>query len=152
MLEQLVLGLHLFSFHDGSMVQEQYHCQHGNWYADKKARCTTTKTSREPNDFNPGLYVRHAPSGFGAGWVRNNSEGHESFHVDWTHNVWRNLDLTIGAATGYERAEVIPVVAPSLFFKAVENSAYSAGGRIVYLPGIKGARDAIHITTEFKWK
>ena len=147
MLDQLILGLHLVSVHDGSIHHEQ--CQQMHYVMqghkpvpDKHYKPVCTSTEETPNNTNPGVYVRHT-SGFGIGYVKN-SERNDSFHVDWTRNVWKNLDITIGGATGYERANIVPIVAPSLRFKVDKLTT-----RLVYLPGMKGSRDALHLAVEF---
>lgn len=152
MLDQLILGLHLLSVHDGNSEASVKQCETKYWAADKHGKqhevpCGTRVLRPAVNNENLGVYARHKPTGFGIGYVHRNSEGNESFHVDWTHNVWKNLDLTLGGATGYERASVVPVVAPSLRFGVTDKW----GARVVYLPGLKGARDALHLTAEYSF-
>jgi len=109
MFEGLILGLHLLSFH---------------------------APAKDFNNVNPGFYIR-ANNGFTAGAFYN-SERHTSVYAGVTH-AFGPVDLTFGLITGYRRAKVLPMLAPSYKLnKAV---------RIVVLPSPEAV--AVHLTMEF---
>lgn len=95
------------------------------------------------NDVNPGLYVNH--DGYTAG-VYYNSERHVSAYAGYTVGTGP-IDWTLGAITGYDRAKVLPLIAPSVKI----NFTDSVGGRLVLLPNpFKPKESALHFTLEFK--
>ena len=57
--------------------------------------------ARNFNNVNPGLYVRHTPTGFTAG-AYYNSVRKPSAYVGHT-SQWAGFDVTVGVVTGYER-------------------------------------------------
>jgi len=84
----------------------------------------------------PGLYFR-AADGLTAG-VYANSEGGRSAYVGqtWKSGPWA---LTVGAVTGYRRAKVLPMLAPSYRF--------ASGARLSVIPNPWGST-ALHLSWE----
>lgn len=94
------------------------------------------------NNFNPGVYVNH--DGW-TGGVYYNSERRVSAYAGYTFATGP-LDWTLGAITGYERARVLPLVAPSVAF----NFTPEVAGRVVLLPNpFKPKESALHFTLEW---
>lgn len=102
------------------------------------------------NNRNPGIYLTGEVSGLSTSysqwangrWVAGtyyNSERKESFYVGRILPVFDNLDVVVGAITGYKAYAVMPMVVPSVHFRVVGN--WSA--RIHYLP--KVASDGAHV-------
>ena len=93
----------------------------------------------------PGLYVR-LPGGFTAGAYRN-SEARGTVYAGWTFETAdRHLALTLGAATGYSTAPVVPLAVPSVRIGLA--GGFSA--RLAYLPKpptYRGAH-ALHLALE----
>ena len=89
-----LIGLHALTWHAPACYDD-----HGRCIAYRKA---TT-----------GIYAR-APSGLTFGGYTN-SYGRSSAYAGWT---WETADkrfaLTAGAVTGYERAALLPLLAPSV--------------------------------------
>ena len=86
MLEGLILGAHLMSYHDSGHF----------------------------NNVNPGLYL-HLESGITAGTYYN-SERRQSQYAGYTFKPFDalpHLDVTVGAVTGYKRKRVSPLFIPS---------------------------------------
>lgn len=94
LIEGLVLGLHLASWHSAPSLES----------------------------VNPGLYVRHE-SGFTAGAFRN-SYRRESAYAGWTFETAdRRFALTAGAVTGYPARRVLPLLVPSVRLGLTERVA-----------------------------
>lgn len=99
--------------------------------------------ARDFNNFNPGIYYR-TDSNWQAG-VLYNSERHVSFYGAKILQRGR-FALALGAITGYERAKVVPLVAPS--FAVIESPEFTA--RILYLPKVESTgAHALHLVVEF---
>jgi hypothetical protein len=99
------------------------------------------------NNDNPGLYIRSA-DGWTAGTYRN-SERRQSTYAGRTLSTHLGshveASLTLGAITGYRRAEVLPLVVPSLRIGS------DIGLRIAYLPPIeKTGSHVVHIAAEWR--
>jgi len=101
------------------------------------------------NDFenvNPGLSVRlHNGATFGA---YRNSIGRLSAYAGWTWDTdfhgWRPA-ITAGVVTGYERADVMPLLVPSISTPAVDGFR----ARFTFVPQIeKGGASAVHLSIE----
>jgi len=90
------------------------------------------------NNVNPGVFYR-TDSGWTAG-AYHNSVSKLSVYAGRTWGYGR-LGLTLGLATGYPLAPVVPVIAPSVYI--------GAGFRVVGLPPVKGvASGVLHLTWE----
>lgn len=84
----------------------------------------------------PGLYAR-SPDGWTFGAYRNSQRGSSAyFGHTWERN---GFALTLGAVTGYARADVLPMVVPSYRFKS--------GIRLSLIPNPFGA-SALHLSFE----
>lgn len=125
MSSTLILGLHLATAHFGAPA------------------------GAELTGANPGIYLRTG-AGLTAGHYRN-SHGRPSTYAGWT---WATADgrwsLTAGAVTGYPRARVSPLLAPSLRLPLPGDSGLAA--RITYLPKphSHGAH-GLHLSMEQAW-
>ncbi len=103
---------------------------------------------RQFNNTNPGMYLK-LDNGLTAGWYRNSERGHSQY-IGWTGTLWQitnsvSLEVTAGAITGYRRADVLPLLVPSL--RIGELNAV----RITLAPPIgKGASTALHLSIERK--
>jgi len=93
----------------------------------------------EWNNSNPGLYVMADVKGpafltgtYAAGTYFN-SERKQSVYVARVFNVVGPLDVAIGAITGYKRASVMPLVAPSVKLPI----AYGFAARVFVLPKVE---------------
>lgn len=90
-------------------------------------------------DLNPGAYAQCDRAAAGA---FRNSEGRLSA---WAGAHWARVlgpvDLTIGAATGYRRAPVVPLVVPSILLGPL---------RLTLLPPIKRTVGGIHAGLEVR--
>lgn len=65
------------------------------------------------NNVNPGIYGRW-DNGFTAGTYYN-SERRQTFYAGWTFaDSSDTFAVTVGAATGYMRASVVPILVPSV--------------------------------------
>ena len=96
--------------------------------------------ARSFNDANPGMYYIH-DNGATVGTYYN-SERRQSVYAGWTWDSgpWR---LQVGAITGYERRDVLPMIVPSV--------ALGYGFRLVVLPKIeRGGSTVIHLMYERK--
>ena len=96
--------------------------------------------AKQYNNFNPGAYYIHS-SGATIGTYYN-SERHQSVYAGWTwdYGPWR---LQAGAITGYRRAAVLPLIAPSV--------SLGYGFRLTVLPKVeRGGASVIHLTWEIK--
>ena len=96
--------------------------------------------AKQYNNFNPGAYYIHS-SGATIGTYYN-SERRQSVYAGWTwnHGPWR---LQAGAITGYRRAAVLPLIAPSV--------SLGYGFRLTVLPKVERRGSAVvHLTWEMK--
>ena len=92
------------------------------------------------NNANPGVYYIHS-SGATVGTYYN-SERRQSVYAGWTwdYGPWR---LQAGAITGYRRAAVLPLIAPSV--------SLGYGLRLTVLPKVERRGSAVvHLTWEMK--
>lgn len=96
--------------------------------------------AKDYNNFNPGAYYIHS-SGATIGTYYN-SERRQSVYAGWTwdYGPWR---LQAGAITGYRRAAVLPLIAPSV--------SLGYGFRLTVLPKVeRRGSAAVHLTWEMK--
>ena len=96
--------------------------------------------AKQYNNFNPGAYYIHS-SGATIGTYYN-SERRQSVYAGWTwdYGPWR---LQAGAITGYRRAAVLPLIAPSV--------ALGYGFRLTVLPKVeRRGSSVVHLTWEMK--
>ena len=96
--------------------------------------------AKQYNNFNPGAYYIHS-SGATVGTYYN-SERRQSVYAGWTwdYGPWR---LQAGAITGYRRADVLPLIAPSV--------SLGYGFRLTVLPKVERRGSAVvHLTWEMK--
>ena len=96
--------------------------------------------AKQYNNFNPGAYYIH--SGGATIGTYYNSERRQSVYAGWTwdYGPWR---LQAGAITGYRRAAVLPLIAPSV--------SLGYGFRLTVLPKIeRGGSSVVHLMWETK--
>ena len=96
--------------------------------------------AQQYNNFNPGAYYIHS-SGATLGTYYN-SERRQSVYAGWTwdYGPWR---LQAGAITGYRRAAVLPLIAPSV--------SLGYGFRLTVLPKVeRGGSSVLHLMYERK--
>ena len=96
--------------------------------------------AKQYNNANPGAYYIHS-SGATIGTYYN-SERRQSVYAGWTRDYgpWR---LQAGAITGYRRAAVLPLIAPSV--------SLGYGFRLTVLPKVERRGSAVvHLTWEMK--
>lgn len=96
--------------------------------------------AQDYNNFNPGAYYIH-DNGATVGTYYN-SERRQSVYAGWTwdYGPWR---LQAGAITGYRRAAVLPLIAPSV--------SLGYGFRLTVLPKVeRRGSAAVHLTWEMK--
>ena len=96
--------------------------------------------AKQYNNANPGAYYIHS-SGATIGTYYN-SERRQSVYAGWTwgYGPWR---LQAGAITGYRRATVLPMIAPSV--------SLGYGFRLTVLPKVERRGSAVvHLTWEMK--
>ena len=96
--------------------------------------------AKQYNNRNPGVYYIHS-SGATIGTYYN-SERRQSVYAGWTwdYGPWR---LQAGAITGYRRAAVLPLIAPSV--------SLGYGLRLTVLPKVERLGSAVvHLTWEMK--
>ena len=96
--------------------------------------------ARAYNNANHGVYYIHS-SGATVGTYYN-SERRQSVYAGWTwdYGPWR---LQAGAITGYRRAAVLPLIAPSV--------SLGYGFRLTVLPKVERRGSAVvHLTWEMK--
>ena len=96
--------------------------------------------ARAYNNANPGAYYIHS-SGATVGTYYN-SERRQSVYAGWTwdYGPWR---LQAGAITGYRRAAVLPLIAPSV--------SLGYGFRLTVLPKVeRRGSSVVHLTWEMK--
>ena len=106
------------------------------------------------NDTNPGVYARWS-NGLTVGTFHN-SERAQSVYAAWSHD-WPvveaagaslNAGITLGAVTGYQRAPLLPLVAPSLRLGIGQH----AGLRATFLFNpTKGGAHAVHLSAEWSF-
>ena len=102
----------------------------------------------EWNNVNPGIYYRHESPD----WYKNvvvgtyyNSERRQSAYAGVVYPLTDNIDVTVGAITGYKRAPVLPLVVPSFHF----NVSGPWDARIHYLPKVeKSGAHVLHLSIE----
>ena len=96
--------------------------------------------AKQYNNFNPGAYyIRSSGATIGTYY---NSERRQSVYAGWTwdYGPWR---LQAGAITGYRRAAVLPLIAPSV--------SLGYGFRLTVLPKVERRGSAVvHLTWEMK--
>ena len=96
--------------------------------------------AKQYNNFNPGVYYIHSSSATIGTYY--NSERRQSVYAGWTwdYGPWR---LQAGAITGYRRAAVLPLIAPSV--------SLGYGLRLTVLPKAERRGSAVvHLTWEMK--
>lgn len=103
-----IIGLHLWSTHFGACYEQALVC---------KPYAAATQ----------GIYWR-APSGLTVGGFRN-SYGGDSAYAGWTFETQDGrFALMVGGVTGYRRAAVLPIVAPSVRFELGAGVALRVAG------------------------
>lgn len=120
MLEGIILGLHLMSYHDA-----------GNF-----------------NNVNPGIYIKHE-SGVTVGTYYN-SVKRQSYYGGYTFkpiDALPNLDVTVGVVTGYPSMPVAPLFIPSYTFYKSDDGLRA---RAAFLPRFGDVQPAnvIHFMVE----
>jgi hypothetical protein len=102
------------------------------------------------NDVNPGLYARF-DNGVIVGTLRN-SERAQSYYAGWSRDwpLTTRLDagITLGLITGYKRADVLPLVVPSIRLGFTENVGLRTS--LLVNPDKRGAH-AVHLSVEWKF-
>ena len=96
--------------------------------------------AKQYNNFNPGAYYIHS-SGATIGTYYN-SERRQSVYAGWTwdYGPWR---LQAGVITGYRRAAVLPLIAPSV--------SLGYGFRLTVLPKVeRNGSSVVHLMYEIK--
>ena len=96
--------------------------------------------AQQYNNANPGAYYIH-DNGATVGTYYN-SERRQSVYAGWTwdYGPWR---LQVGAITGYLRAAVLPLIAPSV--------SLGYGFRLTVLPKVeRRGSSVVHLTWEMK--
>lgn len=95
-------------------------------------------------DVNPGVFVRW-PSGFTVGTFRN-SERRASACAGWTFPVGQgeHFALTLGLASGYSLAPLVPMVVPSVRLPVTERAAV----RLSYV--VAKNNPAVHLSLEWR--
>lgn len=104
-------------------------------------------TSGDWNNNNPGVYVSH--NGWTAGTYYN-SERHQTVYAGYTFAGpiigplhW---GLSVGAASGYERSKIVPMVVPSLAFNTDVLTVRLSG-----VPPVAGSAGVFHLSFEKKF-
>jgi hypothetical protein len=110
---------------------------------------------RQPwNDTNPGLYARWS-NGLTLGTLRN-SERAQSVYAAWSKD-WPLLQtpsasvhagITLGAVSGYQRAPLLPLVAPSL---RIGIGAHAGLRTTLLLNPTKTGASAVHLSAEWSF-
>jgi hypothetical protein len=102
------------------------------------------------NDVNPGLYARF-DNGVIVGTLRN-SERTQSYYAGWSRDwpLTTHIDagITLGLITGYKRADVLPLVVPSIRLGFTENVGLRTS--LLVNPDKRGAH-AVHLSVEWKF-
>lgn len=95
------------------------------------------------NNVNPGIYYQW-DSGVTVGTFYN-SERRQSVYAGWTWE-WGRLNLTAGLITGYRRASILPLAAPSVKLGTVGQVTW----RLIFLPRVeRSGAHVLHLTAEF---
>jgi hypothetical protein len=123
MLEGLILGAHLMSYHD----------------------------TGDYNNVNPGVYLQHQ-SGATVGSYYN-SERRQSYYGGYTFKPFDSLphlDSTVGVVSGYGKKRVMPFVLPSY---TVYESGEGVRARVGYWPKVGTVQPAnvFHLMMEKKF-
>jgi len=128
MLEGLILGAHLATFHVGP-------------------------DAGELNSFNPGVYISSQETGWTAGYYHN-SIRHGSFYVGKTFRLSQHWDITLGGVTGYYKMPVAPLIVPSyrIGLDELDPSLRGVNLRIGILPKPRThGSGGLHLSVEKKW-
>lgn len=122
-----VIGLHLLSQHDPACYPTHGRCE-------------------RYNNANSGIYAR-APIGLTLGAYRN-SYGRPTAYAGWTFETRdRRFALTVGGATGYPRAALVPLVAPSVRIGLTDTLALRLAGA----PRVgKDSAAIVHLALEWR--
>jgi hypothetical protein len=122
--EGWVVGLHLWSTHFGACYPMPDGC-------------------RQYETATRGIYWR-APGGFTVGGYRN-SYGKDSTYAGWTFETAdKRFALTVAGVTGYRRAAILPMLAPSIRFVVFDSWAIRASGA----PKLGGSANVLHLAIE----
>jgi len=136
-LHGLVLGLHLLSSHSPSGYEDLSLLRHGQllFAGDPLPR-------RRYKTWTPGLYVADPRAGWVAGLYRNSYGDLSVYGGALLQTEDGRFALTVGAATGYRAAALVPIFSPSVKFSELPL-------RLSYLPKA-GAASAhvIHLSVE----
>lgn len=110
--------------------------------------------SDEWNNKNPGAYLvgNYTGPGIMAGeyvlGTYYNSERNQSVYLARNFSLFNHVDLAVGAITGYNRAKVMPLVVPSVWFPLVDDWR----ARIHFLPKVeKSGANVVHLSFERRW-
>jgi hypothetical protein len=139
-------GLHLATWHDGSTYQS------GTPSTTCRREVVLPNGTRGCGEWAPtveryradtvGVYVRHNPSGWQGGVLRN-SFGRTSVYLAYTlHSADGRFALAVGGITGYQGEPVRPLLVPSMRLPLpglVQTSA-----RLSLLPAKPGNREGKH--------
>ena len=110
---------------------------------------------RQPwNDTNPGVYARWS-NGLTLGTLRN-SERAQSVYAAWskdwpvvqTTSARLHAGITLGAVSGYQRAPLLPLVAPSL---RIGIGAHAGLRTTFLLNPTKSGASAVHLSAEWSF-
>lgn len=103
------------------------------------------------NNSNPGVYVYHN------GWTGGtyyNSERKQSVYAGYTFEYPLvgpfTAGLTVGAITGYARAQVLPLAIPSISWKVSDASGVSV--RLSFVPPVDKTVAAVHASIEWRFR
>lgn len=120
-----IIGLHLLSLHAPNCYDDRGQC--------RRYEVATT-----------GLYAK-APSGLTFGGYTN-SYGKPSAYAGWTFETRdKRFALLVAGVTGYARAPVVPLVAPSVRFEIGQWTALRVAG----MPRFeKGGASVLHLAIE----
>lgn len=124
-----IVGLHLLSLHSPN-------CHH-----DNRGQCVRYEKA------TTGIYAM-APSGLTFGGYTN-SYGSSSAYAGWTFETKsRRFALLVAGVTGYRRAAVLPLIAPSVRFEMTSRTAM----RIAGMPRFeKGGASVLHLAIEHRF-
>lgn len=102
------------------------------------------------NNTNPGVYVFH--NGWTAGTYYN-SERNQSYYAGYT---WEyplgsmvRVGATAGVITGYKRADVLPMVVPSVAVSIP--GGFGTAARLSFIPPVGGMPTVLHLSVEFRF-
>lgn len=119
-----VVGLHLWTTHFGACYPMHHEC-------------------RQYESSTTGIYWR-VPNGFTIGGY-SNSYGRDSAYAGWTFETSdKRFALTLAGVTGYVRAVVIPLIAPSVRLGLSDGFALRISGA----PKTIGGNAMLHISVE----